>query len=332
MDYIELFKQEIDSTEILALRKTFAQKFARPAFDAYRAVAQKKAFAVSENIYERQGWIVIGDEQTLSPVQQETLQQELQTFMPWRKGPFKLFGIEIDAEWRSDLKWHRILPCIDNLENKKVADVGCNNGYFLFQSALQKAALTIGFDPTYRFQQNFYYLKKHTNLNNIFFELAGFEYLHLYDGFFDVLFNLGVLYHHSDPLLLLKKSYEALKKGGQIVLDSLYIETDIKNNEEEIKNAADKSRGKMVLYPGTRYAGMRNVHFIPTVDVIKEMLKRAGFHHIEEIYRGEVTMREQRSTSWADVKNLKDVQNPLDARFTREGFPMPRRCYLIGRK
>ena len=32
---------------------------------------------------------------------------------PWRKGPFNLFGIQIDAEWRSDLKWNRIAQHID---------------------------------------------------------------------------------------------------------------------------------------------------------------------------------------------------------------------------
>lgn len=27
---------------------------------------------------------------------------------PWRKGPFSLYGVEIDTEWRSDWKWDRV--------------------------------------------------------------------------------------------------------------------------------------------------------------------------------------------------------------------------------
>lgn len=35
--------------------------------------------------------------------------------MPWRKGPFSLYGVEIDTEWRSDLKWDRVLPHLSPL-------------------------------------------------------------------------------------------------------------------------------------------------------------------------------------------------------------------------
>jgi tRNA (mo5U34)-methyltransferase len=35
----------------------------------------------------------------------ETLMRNL---MPWRKGPFSLYGVNIDTEWRSDWKWDRV--------------------------------------------------------------------------------------------------------------------------------------------------------------------------------------------------------------------------------
>ena len=43
------------------------------------------------------------------PVNDNQLRNSLKELMPWRKGPFHLLGIDIDAEWRSDLKWQRLL-------------------------------------------------------------------------------------------------------------------------------------------------------------------------------------------------------------------------------
>ena len=49
---------------------------------------------------------------------------------PWRKGPFNLNELFIDSEWRSFIKFNILKPYL-NLEGKSVADVGCNNGYYM---------------------------------------------------------------------------------------------------------------------------------------------------------------------------------------------------------
>lgn len=316
MDYLKTYKNEIKFQEILALRKVFNKKFSDPAFEKFRQVVNDKPAVVSSHIKLDQSFVELGEKNEISLTQKEKLQEQLKVFMPWRKGPFRLFGISIDAEWRSDFKWERIAPHLDDLTEKKIADVGCNNGYFMFRLLHFKPNLVVGFDPTYRFQQNFYFLKKHTNLQSVFFELLGFEHLPLYPNFFDIILNLGVLYHHSDPLQVLKNCYAALKKGGQIVVDSITINKD------------DNS----ILYPGNRYAGMSNVHFIPTFNVIKKMLRRAGFHHCQLIYQGTVSEQEQRSGVWSLGKSLADVRDPQNPNITIEGFPMPERSYLVARK
>ncbi len=53
--------------------------------------------------------------------------------MPWRKGPFSLYGVNIDTEWRSDWKWDRVLPHLSPLKGRLVLDVGCGGGYHMWR-------------------------------------------------------------------------------------------------------------------------------------------------------------------------------------------------------
>jgi tRNA (mo5U34)-methyltransferase len=52
------------------------------------------------------------------------LEGALRGLHPWRKGPFSLFGIDIDTEWRSDFKWARLADAITPLTGRRVLDVG----------------------------------------------------------------------------------------------------------------------------------------------------------------------------------------------------------------
>ncbi|HCH32984.1 MAG TPA: tRNA 5-methoxyuridine(34)/uridine 5-oxyacetic acid(34) synthase CmoB, partial [Oceanospirillaceae bacterium] len=54
--------------------------------------------------------------------------EQLKAFMPWRKGPWNLLGVDIDTEWHSDWKWQRIAPHISPLAGRKVLDIGTGNG------------------------------------------------------------------------------------------------------------------------------------------------------------------------------------------------------------
>ena len=59
----------------------------------------------------------------LSGGEKARLEAALRGLIPWRKGPFDLFGVVVDAEWRSDRKWARIAPAVD-LSGQRVLDVG----------------------------------------------------------------------------------------------------------------------------------------------------------------------------------------------------------------
>ncbi|MBP5469066.1 MAG: DUF1698 domain-containing protein, partial [Candidatus Riflebacteria bacterium] len=76
------------------------------------------------------------------------LKSDLMKLCPWRKGPFDLCGVEIDAEWRADIKWNYLVKGISDLKDKVVLDLGCSNGYYMFRIAEQNPAMVLGIDPS----------------------------------------------------------------------------------------------------------------------------------------------------------------------------------------
>ncbi|MEK6658284.1 MAG: tRNA 5-methoxyuridine(34)/uridine 5-oxyacetic acid(34) synthase CmoB, partial [Campylobacterota bacterium] len=144
--------------------------------------------------------------------------------MPWRKGPFKLFDTYIDSEWRSNIKYN-LLRKHFNLKDKRVADIGCNNGYYLFRMQEDSPKLLVGFDPSPLYKTQFDFIN-HFVKSDIVYELLGVEHLEFYEEKFDTIFCLGVLYHRSDPVGMLKSLYKGLDNVGEVILDTFYIEGD----------------------------------------------------------------------------------------------------------
>ena len=81
--------------------------------------------------------------------------QLLLQLSPWRKGPFDVGGVHIDAEWRSDLKWDRVEDAITPLEGRAVLDVGCGNGYYALRMQEAGARAVLGVDPTLLYVMQF---------------------------------------------------------------------------------------------------------------------------------------------------------------------------------
>ena len=54
--------------------------------------------------------VQIGDISLMDKGRRLALQATLMGLHPWRKGPYNLFGMHLDTEWRSDWKWDRVLP------------------------------------------------------------------------------------------------------------------------------------------------------------------------------------------------------------------------------
>nr|WP_297349295.1 tRNA 5-methoxyuridine(34)/uridine 5-oxyacetic acid(34) synthase CmoB [uncultured Glaciecola sp.] len=252
---------------------------------------------------------------SLGNAQLAHIESVLKQFMPWRKGPFHLFGIDIDTEWQSDWKWDRVLPHIAPLANKKVLDVGCGSGYHLFRMLGEDAKLVIGIDPTALFFYQFQIFKKYLPEHSIHYIPLGIEDMPELNVF-DTVFSMGVLYHRRDPIEFLYQLKNQLASGGQLVLETIVIDGDETS----------------VLMPGERYAQMRNVWFLPSCEALMQWLSRVGFVNIQKVDENITSIEEQRATQWMTNHSLVDFLDPNDPTLTVEGYPAPKRAVFVATK
>jgi len=258
----------------------------------------------------------IGRLDELSDVQLGELTLMMRKFHPWRKGPFELFGIHIDTEWRSDWKWQRVLPHIEPLAGRRVLDVGCGNGYHCWRIAGEGAEQVVGVDPSPLFIMQFRAIKHFVaNPPNIELLPLRLEELPEYLPVFDTVFSMGVLYHRRSPLDHLKELKSCLRPGGELVLETLTIE----GGENE------------VLMPEGRYAKMGNVWFIPSPAMLQLWLRRMGFQEIEVVDVDQTSLEEQRTTEWMNFESLSDFLDPNDQSLTIEGYPAPKRVVIVAK-
>jgi tRNA (mo5U34)-methyltransferase len=315
-DYLDRYSRLLKREAILALRQERQAQLLNPQVSPYRDAVQAVQDIHSPWFDFSGGVVKVGRGDELTLEQQQRWQQALRVFCPWKKGPFELFGIPIDAEWRSDWKWSRILPQISSLHKRRVADIGCHNGYFMFRMAAQEPACVIGFEPVAKHFWNFQLLQNIVQQPTLHFELLGVEHIHFYPNFFDTIFCLGILYHHPDPLGLLDKLRQALAPQGEIIIDCQGIPGAL----------------PIALTPRKRYARARGIWFLPTQSCLETWLARTGFTQIHCFFAEPLSTEEQRRTSWADLDSLQDFLDPEDSSLTVEGYPAPWRYYLIARK
>lgn len=243
----------------------------------------------------------------------QNLEQTLQTFHPWRKGPFQVNDVFIDTEWRSDLKWNRINQSLGQLDGQRILDIGCGNGYFGWRMLEQGAAEVIGIDPTLLFCMQHLVIKHFCQDSRNWVLPLKIEEIPTTTQF-DTTLSMGVIYHRRDPQQHVQQLFDLTAQGGQGVLESIV------------------TLGEQTLIPENRYARMRNVWNIPTVDDLRRWMQTAGFQSIDVIDVSPTTETEQRSTAWMRFESLRECLDQSDPSKTVEGYPAPVRATLVGRR
>jgi tRNA (mo5U34)-methyltransferase len=257
--------------------------------------------------------VTIGRTSDVSDAQRSDLETVLKGLKPWRKGPFELFGIRIDGEWDSSMKWRRVAPHLAPLTGRRILDVGSSNGYYLYRMADAQPRLILGIEPYRLYHFQFLALQHFINPPGLYNLPLKLEALPAMPQWFDTILCMGILYHRRSPLDTLSQLGGLLAAGGQLVLETLIIPGD----------------GSQALFPGQRYACMRNVYFIPTVACLENWLGRCGFVDIRCVDITATTLYEQRKTEWVDTDSLDRFLDPEDPGLTVEGYPAPVRAVVV---
>ncbi|OQY18488.1 MAG: tRNA 5-methoxyuridine(34)/uridine 5-oxyacetic acid(34) synthase CmoB [Desulfobacteraceae bacterium 4572_35.1] len=299
--------------KILLQDKEYFQRVRDRKSQKYLSIIDNLPPIIPKSCQLDQDWITVGAADELDTAVAEQLLHALYGLRPWRKGPFNIFGTTVDCEWVSYLKWNRLSPEIAPLRGRKILDIGSSCGYYLYRMSVQQPQLLIGLEPYATFYFQFRLLQHLIKAENCYTIPAKFEELPLMEGYFDTIFHMGVLYHVRSPLDTLIQMRRTLRRGGELVLETLVIP-----GEEYL-----------ALSPPDRYAKMNNVYFLPTVTCLSSWLEKAGFTNIRCIDVARTTSAEQRKTAWIQTESLSDFLAPDDKFHTIEGHPAPRRALMI---
>ena len=288
---------------------------------------------------------------------------------PWRKGPFRIDGVGIDTEWRSDRKWDRVRPHLSPLEGRCVLDVGCGSGYHLWRLREAGCAAALGIEPTLLYVHQFEAVARCAptapvaclplTLEALATGLATGPATGLGSAAFDTALSMGVLYHRPDPRAHLAELRSLLRPGGELVLETLVPDRALDRplGDLALDPAPDPRRrpdmpgpggpggpggphaGARASRGGGRYARMGNVHPLPSLARLVGLLGGAGFERVRAVSLDVTSIDEQRRTDWMRFESLDEALEPCAPharespdRRTVEGLPRPARAVLIARR
>ena len=168
------------------------------------------------------------------------------------------------------------------LRDKRVLDIGCNDGYICLRCE-ELGADVVGIDGIHR--DGLKYVRQHLKPKFKFFcmDIMSPSFCEL--GRFDVILYLGVLYHTIYPFEQLLRIANACNPNATLLLESAYYDLAGFENEPTI----------MFNYDG-RLESDLTTPVLPSVQWIVQTLARIGFEdvailHKEGPSRGRVTIR-----------------------------------------
>lgn len=256
--------------------------------------------------------IRIGRASDSDPETLVSLREQLLEFIPWRKGPFQLFDIDMDTEWQCNLKWDRLKKEISPLASRRVLDVGSGNGYYGFRMLEEGAAMVLGIDPHIAYVAQFWLLKHFAVESPLFVLPLTLDQLPPSLNYFDTVFSMGVIYHRRSPIDHIMELKSCLRPGGELVIESICVD-----------GVAGYS-----LTPEKKYARMSNVWFVPSIPTLVQWLSRCGMEQISVIDESITTIDEQRKTEWMPFDSLEDALDRNNPQLTIEGLPAPKRVVV----
>src|SRR5882762_2637470 len=219
----------------------------------------------------------------------EEIQTELKRLEPWFHridlggGLFtkteSVMGEPIDhplGPWQTIQK---LLP--SDLSGKTLLDVGCNAGFYAFETKRRGAKHVLGVDGQRQHVRQGLFVRKVLGLDVEFRRLNVYELNPRTVGQFDITLALGLLYHLKHPILALENLYQVTK-------ELLIIETAIMPPRHTPKSFAYSfGSAKTVLHPLAYVENPPDAKeqvfnwFLPGVDALMALLRNTGFAEVE---------------------------------------------------
>lgn len=178
-------------------------------------------------------------------------------------------GLDTDVAGRQLQRFRHFMPyvmaaCGGSLEGKRILDVACNSGFWSIQCALLGAEV-VGFDARGELIEQAQLLNRITG-TGVEFHVLDFWMMspELLGGGFDVVLNLGFLYHVPNPL-------EALERTKRMAAEHILLDTAVHPAPEcaihlKWEEAFD-----------IRMAVDEGVVALPTKPAVELMLRHLGF-------------------------------------------------------
>ena len=115
-------------------------------------------------------------------------------------------GLLSDVPERPLQRFRHFMPYLVEAENgslqgKRILDIACNSGFWSIQCALLGAEV-VGFDSRPELIEQANLIKSIVGIDNVTFKIL--DFWDTLDGTFDIVLNLGILYHLPSPLEVLQ--------------------------------------------------------------------------------------------------------------------------------
>jgi tRNA (mo5U34)-methyltransferase len=211
----------------------------------------------------------------------EELRELFDSLKPWHH-LIDVHGIptKVEPAWGEHLDhpkslWEDVSQVLPDLRGKRVLDVGCNDGFFLFGCRRLGAREVVGIEANKHFFN-------HAVLVDRLLDLGGISVhrMSAYDvgealGTFDVTLGLGLIYHLKSPLLF-------LERVAPITTSTIIVETAVRNSVEDQKNRERGVSGAPAMEfvenpPAQLHPEGGPNWWVPNSECVEAMLRVCGF-------------------------------------------------------
>src|SRR5882672_10265444 len=173
----------------------------------------------------------------------------------------------------------KLLP--SDLSGKTLLDVGCNAGFYAFETKRRGAKRVLGVDGQRQHVRQGLFVRQALGLDVEFRRLNVYELSPRTVGQFDITLALGLLYHLKHPILALENLYRVTK-------ELLVIETAIMPPKQTPKSFTYSfGATKTVLHPLAYVENPADAKeqvfnwFLPSVEALTALLRNTGFAEVE---------------------------------------------------